>query len=40
MYESYDWPGAYTLKDEVELFKKWVQELFTGVILEIKSKAH
>ena len=35
MYESYSWPGAITLKDEVKLFTKWVQELFDGVLKEI-----
>lgn len=38
MYESYSWPGAYTLKDEVKLFSKWVKELFEGVIKEIEKK--
>lgn len=36
MYESYPWPGAYTLKDEVKLFSKWIKELFDGVIKEIE----
>ena len=38
MYESYEWPGAYTLKEDVKIFKKWVQELFVGVLNEIKTK--
>lgn len=36
MYESYPWPGAYTLKGEVKLFSKWVRELFDGILKEIK----
>lgn len=36
MYESYPWPGAYTLKQEVKLFTKWIKELFSGVIKEIE----
>jgi len=38
MYESYQWPGAYTLKDEVKIFSKWVIELFDGILGEIKKK--
>lgn len=38
MYESYPWPGAYTLKDEVKLLTKWVKELFEGVVKEIEKK--
>lgn len=36
MYESYSWPGAYSLKDEVKLLAKWVRELFDGIIKEIE----
>lgn len=38
MYESYDWPGAYTLKDEMKLFVQWFKELFDGVLKEIEKK--
>lgn len=38
MYESYPWPGAYTAKDEIRIFTKWVKELFDGVLKEIEKK--
>lgn len=31
MYESYPWPGAYSLKTEIQLFKKAIKNLFKGV---------
>lgn len=38
MYESYPWPGAYTIKDEMRLIAQWVKELFDGVIKEIEKR--
>lgn len=38
MYESYPWPGAHTLSDEVKLLTKWIKELFDGIIVEIQKK--
>lgn len=31
MYESYSWPGAYTLKDEMRLVANWFKKLFNGL---------
>lgn len=25
MYESYPWPGAYTIKEEMRFFAQWVE---------------
>lgn len=36
MYESYQWPGAYSLKDEVKLFAKLLKELLDGVLKGIE----
>ena len=36
MYESYPWPGAYTLKDEMKIFTKLIKEFFDGLVNEIK----
>jgi len=38
MYESYSWPGAYTIKDEMKFFAQWVKDLFDGVLKEIGKK--
>ena len=41
MYESYSWPGAYTLKDEIKLFVNWFKKLFNGLhknIQELESR--
>lgn len=41
MYESYPWPGAYTLKDEVKLVVKQFKDLLDNVLKEIKkNKKH
>lgn len=31
MYESYPWPGAYTLKDEMRLFVNWFKKVLEGL---------
>lgn len=36
MYESYSWPGAHSLADEVKLFAKLLKELFNGVLRNIE----
>lgn len=36
MYESYSWPGAYSLKDEAKLIVKQFKELFDGILKEIQ----
>lgn len=38
MYESYPWPGAYTIKDEMRMIVQWVKELFDGVLKEIEKR--
>lgn len=38
MYESYPWPGAYTLRGEMKLVVKWFKELLDGVLDEIEKK--
>lgn len=36
MYESYPWPGAYSLKDEVKIIVRHFKELLNDVLCEIK----
>lgn len=36
MYESYPWPGAYSLKDEVKIIVRQFKELLNGVLKDIK----
>jgi hypothetical protein len=38
MYESYQWPGAYSLKDEVRIIINQFKEMLNGVIKEIEKK--
>lgn len=38
MYESYDWPGAYSLKDEFRTIIRHFREMLDGVLKEIKRK--
>lgn len=38
MYESYDWPGAYSLKDEVKIIIQHFKELLDGVLKEIQKR--
>lgn len=38
MYESYSWPGAYSLKDEVKIFFRKFKELLDGVSKAIHIK--
>lgn len=38
MYESYSWPGAYSLKDEVKIFVRKFKELIDGVSKVIHKK--
>lgn len=36
MYESYSWPGAYSLKDEMKLLIGWFKKILSGIHKEIK----
>ncbi len=38
MYESYNWPGAYSLKDEFRILLNNFKKIFDGILNEIKSK--
>lgn len=38
MYESYDWPGAYSLKEEVKIIIRQFKELFNNVLKEIQKR--
>lgn len=36
MYESYAWPGAYSVKTEIKMLFKKVKEHFNGVLKKIE----
>lgn len=38
MYESYNWPGAYSLKDEFKIIMKHFREMLDGVLKDIKKR--
>lgn len=34
MYESYPWPGAYTIKDEFKMLTCWIKGILSGMFKE------
>ena len=36
MYESYAWPGAYSVKTEIKMLFRKVKERFEGVLKKIE----
>lgn len=36
MYESYPWPGAYSIKDEVKIIVRHFKEFLDGMLKDIK----
>lgn len=38
MYESYSWPGAYSLKTEIKMFKKILKDMIKDAFKLNKNK--
>lgn len=38
MYESYSWPGAYSIKTEIKMITKKIKKLFISAVKKIEEK--
>lgn len=36
MYESYSWPGAISVKEEVKVIIKWIKKILASDVKDIK----